>query len=176
MVRLFSELTKDFSAERRARIDERKKCHSLQIAPPSGTVGSEIAQRLVPQDCSDEFPEYDPTSGTCKHECSYRDSIIWLANDNDSYYTQSFKTRAELEAFISKLRVCADECWPNNRQSEGLTISQDYKVLCAELLDELERLQDEFCDSGTGHWVSLYGENLIKRVKQALCQAPFLPR
>jgi hypothetical protein len=38
MVRLFSELTKDFSAERCARIDERKKYHGLQIASCSGTV------------------------------------------------------------------------------------------------------------------------------------------
>jgi hypothetical protein len=38
MVRPFSELTKDFSAERCARIDERKKYHGLQIASCSGTV------------------------------------------------------------------------------------------------------------------------------------------
>lgn len=62
---------------------------------------------------NDEFWEYDPTASTCKHECSHADGIVWLANDNDSHYTQSFKTREELEAFIAKLQACADECWPH---------------------------------------------------------------
>lgn len=62
---------------------------------------------------TDEFWEYDPTAGTCKHECSHSDGIVWLTNDNDSHYTESFKTREELEAFIAKLRACADECWPS---------------------------------------------------------------
>ncbi len=63
-------------------------------------------------DMTDEFSEYDPTAGTCKHECSRSDGIVWITNDNDSHYTESFKTREELEGFIAKLRACADACWP----------------------------------------------------------------
>lgn len=62
---------------------------------------------------TDEFWEYDPTAGTCKHKCAHRDGVVWLTNDNDSHYTESFKTRKELEEFIAKLRACADACWPH---------------------------------------------------------------
>lgn len=64
-------------------------------------------------DMTEEFWEYDPTAGTCKHECAHRDGIVWITNDNDSHYTESFKTREELEEFIAKLRACADACWPH---------------------------------------------------------------
>ena len=59
---------------------------------------------------TDEF-EIDLTKGTCHHQCWYKDGIVWIANDNDSYYTESFKSLEELEVFITKLRNCADECW-----------------------------------------------------------------
>lgn len=59
---------------------------------------------------TDEF-EIDLTKGTCHHQCWHKDGIVWIANDDDSYYQESFKTREELEAFITKLKSCANECW-----------------------------------------------------------------
>lgn len=59
---------------------------------------------------TDEF-EIDLTKGTCHHQCWHENKIVWIANDDDSYYQESFKTREELEVFITKLRNCADECW-----------------------------------------------------------------
>jgi uncharacterized protein YfcZ (UPF0381/DUF406 family) len=40
-----------------------------------------------------------------------KDGKVFLANDEDSYYTQEFHSREELEAFIQQLRAAADEAW-----------------------------------------------------------------
>ena len=37
--------------------------------------------------------------------------VVRIANDDDSFYVQTFTTKDELEKFISKLRQAADEAW-----------------------------------------------------------------
>ena len=37
--------------------------------------------------------------------------VVQMANDDDSYYCQTFKTRAEIDSFIAELQKCADEAW-----------------------------------------------------------------
>ena len=39
------------------------------------------------------------------------DPVVRIANDDDSFYVQTFTNRDELERFISKLRKAADEAW-----------------------------------------------------------------
>ena len=38
--------------------------------------------------------------------------VIALANNDDDYYTQVFRNRSQLNAFIDQLRSQADEIWP----------------------------------------------------------------
>lgn len=80
---------------------------------------------MIEEETWDDDPswrEYDPTEGTTKHKCWHRDGIVWLANGDDDYYKESFKSRAELEVFIAKLRACADECW-SKIQKENVVYS-----------------------------------------------------
>jgi hypothetical protein len=42
-----------------------------------------------------------------------KDGKVFLSNDEDSFYTQEFRNREELEVFIQQLRAVADEAWPN---------------------------------------------------------------
>ena len=37
--------------------------------------------------------------------------VVRIANDDDSFYVQTFTTRDEVEKFISELRQAADEAW-----------------------------------------------------------------
>ena len=39
------------------------------------------------------------------------DPVVRIANDDDSFYVQTFTTRDEVEKFISKIRQAADEAW-----------------------------------------------------------------
>jgi hypothetical protein len=39
-------------------------------------------------------------------------AVVKLANIDDGYYVQVFRTRAELEEFIAGLRAVVDEAWP----------------------------------------------------------------
>ena len=60
----------------------------------------------------------------CKHEAFIMREVCWngitkeippviaLSNDDDSYYTQVFRNRSELNAFIDQLRSTANELWP----------------------------------------------------------------
>ena len=60
----------------------------------------------------------------CEHEASILRKIYWdgvereippamvLANDGDDYYTQVFRNRSQLNAFIDQLRSKANEIWP----------------------------------------------------------------
>ena len=50
--------------------------------------------------------------GYCKHEPWVENGRVWLANDDDGYYSQDFINREEVEELISKLRAAADEAWP----------------------------------------------------------------
>ncbi len=38
--------------------------------------------------------------------------FVALNNDDDGYYTQYFKSRQEVEAFIKEMQDAADEAWP----------------------------------------------------------------
>ena len=44
--------------------------------------------------------------------------VVLMANDDDAYYQQTFRNRAELEAFITSLRAAADEAWPSQTSPE----------------------------------------------------------
>ena len=76
-------------------------------------------------------PFQDPTteqlidfSQNCEHEASILREVYWrglereippvvmLANNDDSYYTQVFRNRSQLNTFIDQLRSKADEIWP----------------------------------------------------------------
>ena len=39
---------------------------------------------------------------------------VQIANDEDGWYVQAFRTRRELEAFIAELRDCANDAWPKS--------------------------------------------------------------
>jgi hypothetical protein len=39
------------------------------------------------------------------------DPVVRIANDDDSFYVQTFTTRDEVEKFISEIRQAADEAW-----------------------------------------------------------------
>ena len=47
------------------------------------------------------------------HTAWAEDGKVFLANEEDSYYTEEFRSREELEVFIQQLRATADEAWPN---------------------------------------------------------------
>jgi hypothetical protein len=38
---------------------------------------------------------------------------VFLANEEDPYYTEEFRSREELEVFIQQLRATADKAWPS---------------------------------------------------------------
>lgn len=69
-------------------------------------------------------------SGGCKHYASVDTGGWWcgvkyehrpivsVSNDDDSFYTQYFETREEIEGFISELRRVADEAWPTTKVAE----------------------------------------------------------
>ena len=40
-----------------------------------------------------------------------------LANDGDDYYTQVFRNRSQLNAFIDQLQAVANELWPQEAAS-----------------------------------------------------------
>jgi len=39
------------------------------------------------------------------------DPVVRIANDDDSFYVQTFTTRDEVERFIFELRKAADDAW-----------------------------------------------------------------
>lgn len=47
------------------------------------------------------------------HTSWAEDGKVFLANEEDGYYTEEFRNREELEVFIQELRAAADEAWPN---------------------------------------------------------------
>jgi hypothetical protein len=47
------------------------------------------------------------------HTAWAKDGKVFLANEEDPYYTEEFRNREELEAFIKQLRATADEAWPD---------------------------------------------------------------
>lgn len=42
------------------------------------------------------------------------DPVVQMANDDDSFYVQTFKNREEVNAFIKELVEAADEAWPES--------------------------------------------------------------
>ena len=47
----------------------------------------------------------------CNHEAWVKDGFVHLANDDDSYYEQIFKTPEELHDFIRHLIETGIEAW-----------------------------------------------------------------
>ena len=56
----------------------------------------------------------------CKHIVSTYQGFVELYNDDDSYYTQKFSTRQEVEDFISELRAEMDKVWPEGTNEKEL--------------------------------------------------------
>jgi len=59
----------------------------------------------------------DKTQGNCQHHifvehASQVPPYLVLYNDEDSYYFQTFHSRAAIDAFIARLQEAADACWP----------------------------------------------------------------
>ena len=38
--------------------------------------------------------------------------VVELSNDEDGHYVQVFRSRAELDAFVSRILAAADDAWP----------------------------------------------------------------
>jgi hypothetical protein len=65
----------------------------------------------------------------CEHEAFIQREVYWrglkreippvvmLANNDDSYYTQVFRNRLELNVFIDHLQAVANELWPQEAAS-----------------------------------------------------------
>ena len=53
------------------------------------------------------------TEGFTHHTPWVEDGKVFLSNDEDGYYVEEFKNRAELDAFIQQLRTKAEEAWSN---------------------------------------------------------------
>jgi hypothetical protein len=56
----------------------------------------------------------------CKHIVSSDQGFVELYNDDDTFYTQQFSTRQEVEEFISKLRAEMDKVWPEGTNEKEL--------------------------------------------------------
>lgn len=39
--------------------------------------------------------------------------VVWVINDNDSYYGECFKSRRALNGFIKRLQAARDKAWPS---------------------------------------------------------------
>lgn len=50
--------------------------------------------------------------GNCQHEAWSGEEGVYLANNNDSYYYQVFRTAEEVDAFIAELKAAKDERFP----------------------------------------------------------------
>ena len=75
-------------------------------------------------------------SQNCKHEAFILREVFWrgvkkeippvvaLANDDDSHYTQVFRNRSELNAFIDQLQTVANELWPEESSKITFALAQ----------------------------------------------------
>lgn len=50
-------------------------------------------------------------SYSSKHDVWAKDGTVRLANEEDGYYEQIFRSREELNTFIQGLHSAADEAW-----------------------------------------------------------------
>ena len=41
--------------------------------------------------------------------------VVEISNDDDGHYVQAFRSRAELDAFVSRILAVADEAWPASK-------------------------------------------------------------
>ncbi len=48
-----------------------------------------------------------------KHSAWVKDGVVEMANNDDPYYTEVFRSRKEVERFVAYLLSKADEAWPN---------------------------------------------------------------
>ena len=48
-----------------------------------------------------------------KHSAWVQDGVVKMANNDDGYYMEVFKTRKEVEHFVAYLLSKADEAWPS---------------------------------------------------------------
>ena len=72
----------------------------------------------------------------CEHEASIQREVCWrgvekeippviaLANNEDGYYTQVFRNRSELNAFIDQLQTVANELWPEELSKITFALAQ----------------------------------------------------
>lgn len=70
-----------------------------------------LQRQLSAQEPSEEWLEARENK-VCTHSAWAEDGVLKMANNDDSYYVETFKSRKELEQFIAYLRHQANEAWP----------------------------------------------------------------
>jgi hypothetical protein len=61
----------------------------------------------------------DLEHGGCPHEAWVEREtaigpVVMLANTDDGFYQQTFRSREELQSFVDQLMATANEAWPNS--------------------------------------------------------------
>ncbi len=77
------------------------------------------AYRLMVQFLRDHAWAYTPSpewveareNEMCKHSAWAEDGVLKMANNDDGHYVETFKSRQDLEQFITYLRLVAEEAW-----------------------------------------------------------------
>ena len=54
----------------------------------------------------------------CSHVVYSENGIVFISNDNDSWYTEAFKSRLAVDIFIKLIQVVRDEAFPKERENE----------------------------------------------------------
>jgi hypothetical protein len=70
-----------------------------------------LQRQLSTQEPSAEWLEARENE-MCKHSAWAEDGVLKMANNDDGYYVETFKSHQELEQFIAYLRLQANEAWP----------------------------------------------------------------
>ena len=48
----------------------------------------------------------------CSHKVWAKEGVVFICNDNDSWYTEAFKSRLAVDVFIKLIREAQDEAFP----------------------------------------------------------------
>jgi len=100
----------------------------LLLGPPLSAVNTNSTSHRSPNEnpSSEQLARF---LQNCTHEASILRKVYWggvareippvmiLANSEDDYYSQSFRNRSELNAFIDHLQSVANELWPHEGDS-----------------------------------------------------------
>ena len=90
-----------------------------------------------------------------KHSAWVEDGVVKLANNDDGYYTETFKTRDEVELFVGYLLEKANEAWPDSSES-NITFKTSQTEEVIRLDKEGFHYKGEFiADAGEAHQLML---------------------